>query len=132
MRISDWSLDVCSSDLLAAEKGEHRFADVFAGDLLIENIGDRRQEAGRAAEQGVPEDARVRADLVAGDRAVEGRDHRDMLQRVDDIEEVAEGEVAGAAAVMAERALARAQLRLTIVADEFQVDRKSTRLNSSH
>src|SRR3546814_11957901 len=80
MRISDWSLDVCSSDLLAAEKGEHRFADVFAGDLLIENIGDRRQEAGRAAEQGVPEDARVRADLVAGDRAVEGRDHRDMLQ----------------------------------------------------
>src|SRR3546814_14303233 len=81
MRISDWSLDVCSSDLLAAEKGEHRFADVFAGDLLIENIGDRRQEAGRAAEQGVPEDARVRADLVAGERAVEGRDHRDMLQR---------------------------------------------------
>src|SRR3546814_9551771 len=80
MRISDWSSDVCSSDL---------------GDLLIENIGDRRQEAGRAAEQGVPEDARVRADLVAGDRAVEGRDHRDMLQRVDDIEEVAEGEVAG-------------------------------------
>src|SRR3546814_20038807 len=44
-----------------------------------------------------------------------------MLQRVDDIEEVAEGEVAGAAAVMAERALARAQLRLTIVADAFQV-----------
>src|SRR3546814_2994904 len=110
MRISDWSSDVCSSDL---------------GDLLIENIGDRRQEAGRAAEQGVPEDARVRADLVAGDRAVAGRDHRDMLQRVDDVEEVAEGEVAGTAAVMAERALARAQLRLTIVAEEFQVVHRS-------
>src|SRR3546814_14248387 len=117
MRISDWSLDVCSSDLLAAEKGEHRFADVFAGDLLIENIGDRRQEAGRAAEQGVPEDARVRADLVAGDRAVEGRDHRDMLQRVDDIEAVAEGEVAGAPAVLAEPATARATRRAPRMTD---------------
>src|SRR3546814_7933486 len=61
------------------------------------------------------------ADLVVGDRPVDAGDDGDVLQRIDDVEEVAKGELAVAAAVMAERALTRAQERHPIVTDEFQV-----------
>src|SRR3546814_1940872 len=45
MRISDWSSDVCSSDLAVGHRGADRQADQFA-DLLVEKIRRRDPRAG--------------------------------------------------------------------------------------
>src|SRR3546814_10244096 len=119
MRISDWSSDVCSSDLVAGP-GLALVVAAVGGDVQAD---DRRVEAGQA---GVVEAELLR--LVAAQVV----DHR-----------------LGAAGQLAEAGLARGGLQverhallvgapgleiLTVVgAEEMRAEeRKSTRLNSSH
>src|SRR3546814_2903152 len=100
MRISDWSSDVCSSDL--GPSGEHpdRIFDQFLEDL-------HQAGAVRAVDGAVVE--------TAGG----GHDGRDLERVVDD-----EGPLF-ASADGQDHALGR-------VDDGLELDRKSTRLNSSH
>src|SRR3546814_18893264 len=72
MRISDWSSDVCSSDLQAAGL---TIADLFPGRLAADTHEDRqrrrrlaREAQWGAALEGVPHEARVVA-IAAGDIA---------------------------------------------------------------
>src|SRR3546814_3961014 len=106
MRISDWSSDVCSSDLAQARKAQlHVVADV-AADV----------EAGVATDQ-VPAvlDVVGLGDLhVALDRATAGRGQGEL------------GDLVMAAALVLDRELD------ALVRDRLDQDRKSTRLNSSH
>src|SRR3546814_12409694 len=46
MRISDWSSDVCSSDLLGAEMFQHQLGVVAAG-FLLDDSGDARRGKSR-------------------------------------------------------------------------------------
>src|SRR3546814_2684741 len=117
MRISDWSSDVCSSDLVAGVPLDALLVELLAlvgGELVtVEPVGDL---LGHELEGGVgpPERLRVeRVVLVAVAVVV-------ALDRPVDVAHVAPGGVAVLVVHGAEDAGQRAE------------DRKSTRLNSSH
>src|SRR3546814_3802164 len=112
MRISDWSSDVCSSDLLVAPRdiGERDLIGVF-----IEHARARLAEAERAA-------------LAAAlHLAHEENPHADQQQH---------GEPGDEQAGKEGRLFTRLARYLNAVLDQFwhhpEVDRQSTRLNSSH
>src|SRR3546814_1131832 len=105
MRISDWSSDVCSSDLL-----EQAAEALAAGDSLglaaVEGVDlhDRAQDA--AAHQDREQHVRAQVGVVAADEFAQGAEHVLMDKVADDLAGLRRG--------------GRSQ------------DRKSTRLNSSH
>src|SRR3546814_4557930 len=108
MRISDWSSDVCSSDLLAP--------------FLVGKADDGAGRHRRMARDGVLYFCRI--DILAA-----GNDH--VLHAINHIEIAVLVQIAGIAGVhpaVAQRGLCL--LRLVPVARHE--DRKSTRLNSSH
>src|SRR3546814_4777000 len=52
MRISDWSSDVCSSDLIATEAyGSTRPLDTSTGDIRLGNVGNRSEPSSASAEK---------------------------------------------------------------------------------
>src|SRR3546814_2714620 len=113
MRISDWSSDVCSSDLL------HRL--IAAQDEETAPLGRDLLDAGRGGfEAGL---ARMRIDQRTREQAGAAA-ARHLVGPVDRREDLA-GALAFAQAD-AEDAVALRRL------DAGKVDRKSTRLNSSH
>src|SRR3546814_8757293 len=122
MRISDWSSDVCSSDLLA-DFGVRRLAVLergFVGEQHMfvrdrNNVIVKRAALDRAVR--LPDEQRA--------RRIEPMLARDRLRRV---EMLARGE-ASAANAIDENLDA---LPVMPTAQPHMVDRKSTRLNSSH
>jgi hypothetical protein len=78
--------------ILAGDKGVDGVAYVLAGDLLEQGIAQRAGKADHAAVKPVTRDLFRHPDLVARQMPVERRDHGDMLQWVDDVEEVSERE----------------------------------------
>src|SRR3546814_10580306 len=116
MRISDWSSDVCSSDLSEGTRRKRRWP---------ERTGRTRQQGreGRHA-QGGEGQGRRRAEQAEDDAAdVRGSDRRAQLSRRADLGAMEEAQQvrdrSGSGAGQARRGSLRA-------------DRKSTRLNSSH
>ncbi len=71
--------------------GQHRVAETFPGCILEDEIGDGAAEPDHPAVKRIARHLFGVADLVAGDGAIDGADHRDVLQRIDDVEEVGEG-----------------------------------------
>src|SRR3546814_10051561 len=130
MRISDWSSDVCSSDLLRGIA-----ADTFAGDLHQLDHALRIDDEGRAIGEALAiaqdiEIGRERVVLVAEHEEIDLADRgRAVMPRL-----VAEMRVGRDAvyldAHLLERRIDAGQILEFGRADEG--DRKSTRLNSSH
>src|SRR3546814_2694801 len=112
MRISDWSSDVCSSDLLNAVVAEGN----FVGRLFFQGSG-----AGEG-----PTASAVVADLIDIGRGEFGPAFAMPVDSLTSLPPAAAGERVG-----------RVYLRFTVadrpgVLAELTADRKSTRLNSSH
>src|SRR5260221_470911 len=76
----------------AAEQGYRVLAGVFAGFLFARGVKKAGDEPDRPAIDPVADDTRQSADRVAGDPAVKRADDRQMLQRIDDVDEVAKAE----------------------------------------
>src|SRR3546814_19760667 len=74
-------------------------AGILAGIFLDHGADQRYRHADWPAEQRTPGDAGPGIDLVAGNGAIDRRHHGDMLERIDDVEQIPEGE-----AVLAEQA----------------------------
>src|SRR3546814_6843824 len=106
MRISDWSSDVCSSDLL--DPGIAFPVAPFALVVLLHRGKRQRQPAGIAE--------RAQTQVDPGTDAVHGRLIQQPHQQAAEADEIL-------AVVERARAVGLAGLR---------IDRKSTRLNSSH
>src|SRR3546814_3279887 len=136
MRISDWSSDVCSSDLLLAPLDEEREGRAGAGAMAVENIlltriGDEPQIA-ESLDLGMV--AQICADL----QRIFARSAHAQFERFEAAQQhpggvgIADGadRVAHRADVVEQllvaRHAARAEVRLAAR------DRKSTRLHSSH
>src|SRR3546814_2845181 len=105
MRISDWSSDVCSSDLL---------------------LGDAAAEAEREARLHLLHILRIAVALGQVPRHAQGaatRDDRDLVQRVIMFDVERDERVAG---------LVIGGRLLLVLGHHHRADRKSTRLNSSH
>src|SRR3546814_2583087 len=129
MRISDWSSDVCSSDLLLKSFAS-RLKDIFAGDgvvarlggdefaILIENVESRQQLADLANRV-----LTIRETLFAAGRSLECGVSIGVAAFPED------GRVATELLRHADLALYRAK---SLGRGRMQIDRKSTRLNSSH
>ena len=66
-------------------------ADIAAAGFFEQGGDACDDRADRPAEKHAAGSARTRADVVAGDCAVQGRDHGDVLQRVYDVEKLGEG-----------------------------------------
>src|SRR3546814_2283025 len=111
MRISDWSSDVCSSDL---PEPEHGAAVVLGAQLL---------EIGQAADVPQPRDG-LRIAAARRDLAVA----REMLEhgKVDRLRRGAERRMGGGLAKVGDQPVERVEARLRVA------DRKSTGLNTSH
>src|SRR3546814_9103058 len=84
MRISDWSSDVCSSDLFHRNRGRFAAADAQAGDaarlaVALERGDQRRDDARAAGADRVAERGRAAMDVDLVVRAAEvvHREHRD-------------------------------------------------------
>src|SRR3546814_2700637 len=112
MRISDWSSDVCSSDLSSRLVHCRKPASAAPGRLAVDDLADH------LAEQG-PGEAR----LVVGDHD-EGADAADHVLAIVRVQRLA-GRTGQNAAV-------RHHQRVDGDALGDRLDRKSTRLNSSH
>src|SRR3546814_10328137 len=107
MRISDWSSDVCSSDLAVADMRRARAVKLG---IILDRLGQHRGVA-------------VTRDLRAG-ALKRGEDRRDGAVGID-------GDIL--ALEIGERRLERiAVMDAHTVAEMRAQDRKSTRLNSSH
>src|SRR3546814_8227886 len=121
MRISDWSSDVCSSDLILAPRDADRF---FGGRQPLRDHRPRRRGERRRFEEGVLDDHRF---VAAGvDVAADGLVDLDRLEHADAALE------SGAAARLA--ALGTPDDGADVEPEHRRdavVDRKSTRLNSS-
>src|SRR3546814_5052991 len=154
MRISDWSSDVCSSDLLQAPRdGSRGKGAVEARPQEPDGGGDARLVAGEAAEgdQGLSVGRRVRLGVDEDARHLEGQ--RIAEATADQVQHEVEGRrgaAAGEAAAVDDEAVrAHCDLRkargevLEVLpmgrrraavekAGAGEQDRKSTRLNSSH
>src|SRR3546814_9137366 len=123
MRISDWSSDVCSSDLLAALTADEGGLDVVfriaeevefllrVGEVL-QQVAGRQVEVAVLAEPVVLAVQDLRQQLGLREGALE--DRHQALVRLDD------------------RLLGRADDPAEAAREIDLVDRKSTRLNSSH
>src|SRR3546814_4248981 len=110
MRISDWSSDVCSSDLAVAQLARRGTTALYvSGEEAVAQIGLRAQRLGLA-------DAPV---MLAAANSL-----RDILAGIDTAMAQAKG---GPAVIVIDTIQ-------TIFADNIESapDRKSTRLNSSH
>ena len=70
-------------------------ADVFAGVLFDQRIEHARDHAEDAAVDAIAHDACLGRDRIAGDRAIDPGHHRNVLQRIDRIQEVMEGQLIG-------------------------------------
>src|SRR3546814_4659895 len=132
MRISDWSSDVCSSDLQAVERWEGRRhlvtegVEGAVGHRLQPRIGqDVEAEAGKAVGRLVVEEARGDELAIGVD---DGFEIQPRHQRADAVEQSF-----GRAANVGEE-VQESQAIDILVAVEFghAEDRKSTRLNSSN
>src|SRR3546814_12238121 len=66
MRISDWSSDVCSSDLVQAQRRHHAQADVAAADVA--DVADRFLQRSQALDD-LADFHEQRMRLVGGDQA---------------------------------------------------------------
>src|SRR3546814_16571066 len=60
MRISDWSSDVCSSDLLEQQRNIANQLEIKAGEPRKQPVGRQARHADREAEQGREDDAERR------------------------------------------------------------------------
>ena len=69
-------------------------ADIFAGKRLYEGVDNTRNHAADPAPQRAADDARRHADLIASPITVKRRHDRQMLERIDDVEKVAETKIA--------------------------------------
>src|SRR3546814_6383479 len=109
VRISDWSSDVCSSDLLAAGHGDGAMVEIHPEDeverVLQHIAGAHVVGQSRVAETGVL--FRARHALVDRDAVVIG----DMANEMQDVAQ---------------------RLARSVAGQDDIGDRKSTRLNSSH
>src|SRR3546814_6204937 len=112
MRISDWSSDVCSSDLRAAECAGDAHADRF------------------------PELACQRAELFRTElRRQHLGEYARRVRRAEQLRTVVDGCVRAERCEQQQTARAAAQVETALVElgnDDDEQDRKSTRLNSSH
>src|SRR3546814_3470857 len=109
MRISDWSSDVCSSDLLEA-----RLVQVF-GEVLGHALGERGDQGAHAPGGDVAALADEVVDLALG--RADDADRVDEAGRADDL--------------LDEDAAGLLQFPIAGRCRDIE-DRKSTRLNSSH
>jgi hypothetical protein len=75
---------------VAEQRCHDVLADVLSGLLFEQHAEQSRDEAGNAAIYGVADHPREIADGVAGDPTIDRRDAREMLERVDDVQEVVE------------------------------------------
>src|SRR3546814_10791561 len=130
MRISDWSSDVCSSDLFALPDHEKpRFCGVFFG---LRSYGSAGAGRGYAVPRGNTVLIRRRVHSCGhpwSNRRASGRPARPSLA----------GRSFAHEAVLRERAyspsvsrLALPPVAVVLMVTTFSVDRKSTRLTSSH
>jgi len=67
-------------------------AQVLAGAFFDEDVDQRRHGADRPAEQGAAHDPGPRIDGISGQMAIERRQHRDVLEWVDDVDKVGKAE----------------------------------------
>ena len=65
-------------------------AEILAGHRFEGGVGDAGDRAPQPAIKRVARDLFGHADMVAGDGAIERADHRQMLQRIDDVEQIVE------------------------------------------
>src|SRR3546814_13096086 len=74
MRISDWSSDVCSSDLIGKAKTDGPVFERALRDLGTRILGhvDRHVEHGRPAGDGMPETVQIEIDRPAAELPAEG------------------------------------------------------------
>src|SRR3546814_7703033 len=113
MRISDWSSDVCSSDLPPLRQR----------DVLERGIGENEIDPSplrfvREPQQGKEGIAELRAELAAPGHGITGKTHRTSREEV--------GGLKADVACAGDKAKVRRTGKIIIG------DRKSTRLNSSH
>src|SRR3546814_6890425 len=109
MRISDWSSDVCSSDLLAALAHQADLVELLARKAVAAHaaLDDRRQQAERA----------------------EVDEHREEVAAEEDGEEAPLWWLLGHVGAAGEH---RGRGDAALAQQGHEQDRKSTRLNSSH
>ncbi len=84
--------DVGFRRAVPGQKRERLVADVGPGLVFDDGIDERRHEAAYSAEQRSADNPRAGLQLVAGQGTIERADHRQVLQRIDDVEEVLEAE----------------------------------------
>src|SRR3546814_3255225 len=113
MRISDWSSDVCSSDLLT---GNTQLVKTDAGTLVVS--GSNSYTGGTAIEGGT---LAISADVNLGDAAGDLTFGDGTLQTTADLESDRAVSLTGNGTLLTDQ-----DTNLTLK------DRKSTRLNSSH
>src|SRR3546814_8303549 len=135
MRISDWSSDVCSSDLEAGEAvpGQENAGQQTRTAINAGTVGQNGQQD---EEQKALEESLVELARVARHRATVGKDHRPRQVRgptvkltVDKVGDPSEEQPNGRGAG---DQVAQGQDREASLSREQPSDRKRTRLNSSH
>ena len=72
------------------EQGQDSIAEIFAGDRFKRQVGDAGNRAPQTAVQSIAGNLLEFADLVTRHRAIEGADHGQMLERIDDIQQIVE------------------------------------------
>src|SRR3546814_5438432 len=131
MRISDWSSDVCSSDLRGGNRILHREVDSYPADRRhrMRGVADREQAGTRPAGEAVERD-REQFDIVEAADGVDARgqpwnERRHIVAESRDPARLDRRETALFADLRA--------LPIIPARDrDDHADRKSTRLNSSH
>ena len=83
-----------ASTLVTTGKAHQMIAESLARGFVQNRVGNGSDQPEHAAEQETTGNSRRVADLVARGFAVERRDHRNVLQRIDGIEQVQEADLA--------------------------------------
>jgi len=121
---------------IAEHRGHDVLADILSGGCFDHGIRRRDGESDRSAEQGTAGNAGPRRDFIPGNRAIDRRHYRDLLQRIDDVEHVAKGQPILAEIFAAVLALIRyvlvgqvADIFGTVMMENFVRDGRSVRIH---
>src|SRR3546814_4661172 len=131
MRISDWSSDVCSSDLAAQDDAGDRLDDRLEADRRVGRVDRDEKTAGKAREGGADAEAdgvdALDVDAQGLRRVRVLRGGADRLSEAGEADEGPQREAGGGGDADDHQALIGDEQR-----SQDEGDRKSTRLNSSH